>query len=244
MNSKLFLLSCTDTRLPMSNCVQLLQTAVGNANAGHSTIVAESAGRNKSLKFLRNDCQRPKTSGCQALNPAISLQSIPAKRFRLRQFSLPQKEQDLPKKSPNPFPRSASPARTTVPYTLNRCLLGAIVILCTLRQRLNHQARTKTTDSIRIPSRPQARSRPNRLTLLLRIGNAPGRGAASWRPQPLGLAFLSAPAATVNHPWTPPPCLQPLRPPDRTRGIYPGSKCAVCAPPRCPFSRRHRLKRP
>ena len=121
MNSKLFLLSCTETRLPLSNCVHLLQTAVGNPTAGHSTIVAESAGRNKSLKFLRDDFQRLKTSGRQALNPARSFQSIPAKHFRVRQFSLPQKEQDLPKESPTPFPQSASPARTTVPYTLNRC---------------------------------------------------------------------------------------------------------------------------
>ena len=57
MKSKLFLLSRNDTRIPFPNCVQLLQTAAANATAGHSTIVAERAERNKRLKSLKSVCQ-------------------------------------------------------------------------------------------------------------------------------------------------------------------------------------------
>ena len=132
---------------------------------------------------------------------------------------------------------------TRTPGTLNRCQLNAIVISCRLRNDLILRARTKQKIPIRNPSHLRGTPRPHRLGLPLRIDNPSGRGAASWRPQPPGLACLSGPAATESQPWTPPPCQQLPQRPARTTGIYPGSRCAACAP-RHPSSRRHRPKRP
>ncbi len=132
---------------------------------------------------------------------------------------------------------------TPAPGTLNRRQLNAIVISCRLRNDLILRARTKQKTPIRNPSHLRGTPRPHRLELPLRIDNPSGRGAASWRPQPPGLACLSGPAAMASRRWMPHLCRQLPQRPVRTTGIYPGSRCAACAPRR-PSSRRHRPKRP